>query len=252
MGSSTNGTGVWALLQSGDKLGVFPRLITVPGYTSQMANSVETITITTVGKGYVPGTSYLITFTAGGVSPTIVQASGHAVANAGGEIHQADLVLDTLGAFYTEAPTVAIAAPPEPVAATLTAGLGGGNVLSNLFIGTVGQGYTPNEVYDITFSGGGSDPGKVLPVAHATADKYGAIDQGQLSIDSAGANLTAAPTATLPAPPAAVPATATATLSVGGNPVVVNARCDPQPDPRPRHRRVRWHQRAKRLGLARD
>src|SRR5262245_24406397 len=140
MGSSTNGTGVWALLQSGDKLGVFPRLITVPGYTSQMANSVETITITTVGKGYVPGTSYLITCTAGGVSPTIVQARGHAVANADGEIHQTDLVLDTLGAFYTEAPTVAIAAPPEPVAATLTGGLGGGNVLSNLFIGTRGPG----------------------------------------------------------------------------------------------------------------
>src|SRR5262245_24406398 len=54
--------------------------------------------------------------------------------------------------------------------------------------GHAGRGYTPNEVYDIMFSGGGSDPGKVLPVAHATADKYGAIDQGQLYIDSAGAN----------------------------------------------------------------
>ena len=41
MGSSTDGTGVWALLKSGDP-GIFPRLIIAPGYTSQMANSVRT------------------------------------------------------------------------------------------------------------------------------------------------------------------------------------------------------------------
>jgi phage tail sheath protein FI len=220
MGSSANGTGVWALLKSGDMLGVFPRLITVPGYTSQMANSVENVAIGTVGKGYVPGTSYAMTFSGGGISPTIVQATGHAVANANGEIHQVDLVLDSLGAFYTTAPDVVIEAPPAPVPATLTTAIGGGNTLANLFIGTVGGGYVPNEVYDITFAGGGNDPGKVMPTGHATADAHGVIDQAQLLIDSPGANL-AVPTATVPAPPSAVPATLTATMSQGANPICV-------------------------------
>src|SRR5262245_50545103 len=66
------------------------------------------------GKGYVPGTSYAMTFSGGGISPTIVQATGHAVANANGEIHQVDLVLDSLGAFA--APPVRRVHATEPPA----------------------------------------------------------------------------------------------------------------------------------------
>src|SRR5262245_8451 len=220
IGSSVNGTGVWAFVRSGDLLGVFPRLIVAPGYTSQMANSVENVTIETIGKGYTPGQRYALTFSGGGTGTTIVQAEGHAVANAAGEIHQADLVIDALGAFYTVAPDVAIDPPPAPVTAIATAVIASGK-LSRLDIGTVGSGYEPGTVYPITFAGGGTDPDKALPTGHAVADAFGRIDQAQLGIDSMGANLTAAPTATIPAPPAPVLATATATMSAGANPVCV-------------------------------
>src|SRR5262249_26780744 len=196
IGSWLNGPGVWAFLRSGDLLGISPRLIVAPGYTSQMANSLENVTIETIGKGYMPGQRYALTFSGGGTGTTIVQAEGHAVANAAGEIHQADLVIDALGAFYTIAPDVAIDPPPAPVTAIATAVIAGAK-LSRLDIGTVGSGYQPGAVYALTFSGGGTDPGKALPTGHAVADAFGRIDQAQLGIDSMGANLTAAPTVTI-------------------------------------------------------
>src|SRR5262249_24191670 len=220
IGSWLNGPGVWAFLRSGASLATFPRLIVAPGYTSQMANSLENVTIDTIGKGYTPGQRYALTFSGGGTGTTIVQAEGHAIANAAGEIHQADLVIDALGAFYTVAPDVAIDPPPAPVTATAAAVISGGK-LSRLDIGTIGSGHEPGAGSAATSPGGGTDPGRALPTGQAVADAFGHSDQAQLGIDSMGAYLTAAPTTPIPAPPTPVPATATATMSAGANPVCV-------------------------------
>src|SRR3954463_7364727 len=42
MGSSVNGTGLWALLLSGELVGAYPRVLIAPGYTSQMATGLDT------------------------------------------------------------------------------------------------------------------------------------------------------------------------------------------------------------------
>lgn len=218
MGSSVNGTGVFAFLKSADLLACTPRVICAPGYTGQMATSVDVLTLGVMGSGYLPGTIYPMTFSAGGAGTTKVQATGHAVANANGEIHQADLFLDTLGAWYSEAPTVTLPEPSAAVRATLTTHLAGAAV-DALIIGTPGGGYVPNESYDLTFAGGGSEGGKVLPTGHALADEHGVINQASLVLDSPGSVMTEPPTATVPAPSSAVRATLTATVVAGANPV---------------------------------
>jgi len=124
MGDSLQGTGLSAFLQAPDKLAVTPRLIAAPGYTGQMANSLGTLTVNTIGEGYEPNETYTVTFTGGGTNATIVQATAHAVANTDGEITTNDIVIDSYGAWYTSAPTVAIEAPPAgggAVTATATA-----------------------------------------------------------------------------------------------------------------------------------
>lgn len=219
MGSSILGTGLWAFLQSPELLACTPRLICAPGFTGQMATSLGVLTLGVMGSGYVPGTSYPMTFSGGGASDTVVQATGHAIANANGEIHQADLVIDTLGAWYASIPAVTLPAPPAATTATLTVGLTAA-VASSLIAGVIGNGYVPGQTYPITFAGGGADAGKVLPTGHALADAFGRIGQADLHLDSPGANLLAVPTATIAAPPAAVRATLTATISAGANPIV--------------------------------
>ncbi|WP_065755192.1 hypothetical protein [Bradyrhizobium paxllaeri] len=218
MGSSIDRTGVHAFLMSPELLAVTPRVICAPGYTGQMATSLSTLNLTQVGRGYIPGQRYDMTFTGGGSVGTVVQAQGHAIANANGEIRQSDLMIDSYGAWYTGAPNVTLPAPPAAVTATLTTAINNGAV-SELVIGATGAGYVPGEVYPITFAGGGADAGKVLPTGHATADESGAIGQEQLYLDSPGANLTQPPTATIPAAPAVVTATLTAAVAAGANPV---------------------------------
>lgn len=219
MGSSVNGTGVFAFLKSADLLACTPRVICAPGYTGQMATSLDELTIGTLGSGYIPGTSYPMTFSGGGTGTTKVQATGHAIANVNGEIRQADLVIDSLGAWYSEAPDATLPAPPAAARATLTTHLAGAAV-DSLIIGTTGGGYVPNESYDLTFTGGGSEEGKVLPTGHALADEHGAIDQDSLVLDSPGSVMTEPPAATVPVPNAAVRATLTASIVAGANPVV--------------------------------
>jgi hypothetical protein len=127
MGSSTDQTGVWAFLKSPQLLAITPRIICAPGYTGQLANSVGELHIGTVGKGYVPGTTYQMTFTGGGASSTIVQATGHAVADVNGDINQNQLFLDTYGAWYDEGtpPMVTLPEPPAPVTATAHSAISG-------------------------------------------------------------------------------------------------------------------------------
>jgi phage tail sheath protein FI len=81
-----------------------------------------------------------------------------------------------------------------------------------------GSGYTT--VPTVTFSGGGSDPGKVLPTAHAVLGT--GADEGKVMgvvIDTAGSNLTAAPSVGFTGG-GGTGAAATATIADVANPVV--------------------------------
>ena len=105
-GDSLNGTGMWAFLKSSAKLGYTPRILTAPGYTSQMANGVGEITRTAPGDGYIMDHVYPVTFSGGG--PDAVQAQGFAVGLSNGSLGNIEIELP--GAWYDTPPTIAV--PP--------------------------------------------------------------------------------------------------------------------------------------------
>lgn len=117
MGNSVLRTGVWAFTTAANMLYCTPRLIIAPGYTSQMANSLNTLFVNTVGVGYVPNATYQITFAPGPgelSGATLVLPVAHAVAEADGSIHERDVFIDSWGAWFTAAPTATIVAPDGP------------------------------------------------------------------------------------------------------------------------------------------
>jgi len=116
-GDSLNGTGMWAFLKSAAKLGFTPRILTAPGYTSQMANGVGAIERTVPGTTYVQDHLYPITFSGGG--PNAVQAVGHAYGMSDGSL--GTVSLDLPGAWYDTPPTVAAPAPGRRVTAAAVA-----------------------------------------------------------------------------------------------------------------------------------
>ena len=126
MGQSVMGNGVWALLKAPNKLYVTPRIIICPGYTGQMANSLDTLDTDTAGRGYIPNAEYTIAFAPGGAetnAANLVMPAAHAVANVQGEIHSDDIYVDSWGAWLTDAPTVTLP-PPDgpPILATAASG----------------------------------------------------------------------------------------------------------------------------------
>jgi hypothetical protein len=218
MGSSLDQSGVWAFLKAPQLLAITPRLVCAPGYTGQLANSVGELHIDVVGQGYVPGERYEMTFSGGGISPTIVQATGHAIADVNGAINQGQLVLDSFGAWYEEGnpPTVTLPQPPAPVQATAHAAIEGGAV-SEILADVEGSGYQPGVTVAVTFSGGGA--GAVQAIGHAVPNSLGRIGQAELFLDTPGSGYESAPDVAIDPPPAAVRATLTAELSEGANPV---------------------------------
>lgn len=101
IGNEGNRSGIYALLTAGPILGVIPRLISVPGYTSQQHRGVATLNIIAPGTGYAVGDA--ITGTGGG-------GTGFA-----GEVAEVDengaIVAVTIidpGNGYTSAPTVSV------------------------------------------------------------------------------------------------------------------------------------------------
>jgi phage tail sheath protein FI len=106
-GDSLNSTGMWAFLKSSAKLGFTPRILTAPGYTSQMANGVGEITRTTPGAGYVMDHLYPVEFSGGG--PDAVQATGHAYGLSNGQLGAVELELP--GAWYDTPPTIEVPPP---------------------------------------------------------------------------------------------------------------------------------------------
>lgn len=123
-GDSITGTGMWAFLKSSQKLGFTPRILTAPGYTSQMANGVGLITRTTPGDGYVMDHLYPVEFSGGG--PDAVQATGYAYGLSNGQLGAVTLELP--GAWYDPDTPPTITAPPPgndaQSAAVVSAGIG--------------------------------------------------------------------------------------------------------------------------------
>jgi phage tail sheath protein FI len=117
MGQSIMGNGIWALLKAPSMLYCTPRIILCPGYTGQMANSLDTLKTAVAGKGYIPGAEYTITFASGPGETngaTLVLPTAHAVANYLGEIHDLEVFIDTFGAWMTVAPTATLPAADGP------------------------------------------------------------------------------------------------------------------------------------------
>jgi phage tail sheath protein FI len=114
MGDSVLGTGLYAFLKAPNTLYCTPRIIVAPGYTGQMANSLDTLTIENNGVGYIPNQTYGITFALGNGEQnltTSVLPKGHAVADNNGHIGELELFIDSWGAWFTVAPDATLPPP---------------------------------------------------------------------------------------------------------------------------------------------
>jgi len=211
-GDSLTGTGMWAFLRSAQKLGFTPRILTAPGYTSQMANGVGAIERTAPGSNYVTDHLYPVTFDGGG--PEAVQATGHAFGLSNGQLGAIELEMP--GAWYDTPPTIEV--PPagnEVSAAAVDAGgigyiVGEQLVLPNeiiLLVATVGAG---GEVLTATVSNKGFLVGTVEPPTTPQE-----VTQTSGSGTGASFDLTWVPVGTV--------AAYTATIVAGANPVVASA-----------------------------
>lgn len=117
MGDSIAGSGVWAFLKAPNALYCTPRLITAPGYTGQMANSLDTLTVTTEGVGYIPNATYQIAFAPGEGetnSANLVLPVATATADANGFIGDEQITIESWGAWMTVAPVAVLQLPDGP------------------------------------------------------------------------------------------------------------------------------------------
>lgn len=98
IGSEGAGTGIWALLDAGHLHGVVPRIVIVPGFTSQFRDKgVLSIAVGAAGTGYSNGTITIAAPPAGGV-----QATAHPVFTGGA---LTSIVIDNPGDGYVSAPS---------------------------------------------------------------------------------------------------------------------------------------------------
>lgn len=211
MGSSTAGTGVYAFLKSVSALSVAPRLIIAPGYTSQMANGLDVVTQEEAGDGYESGKSYPVTFTGGGANA--VQAIAHALGNADGTL--GDVILDTPGAWYDDAPSPGITATAQASGKRVTVAV----------VASGGTLYTENDTINLAngvqLSVTGVESGGIVTTVEILDPgrvAYNASDptnpQAQVTSSGQGTGATFTLTWTL-----YTAATYSATVALGANPV---------------------------------
>lgn len=121
-----NYTGVHAFLAAQTDLGVTPRILIAPGFTSDRPVGVDAINLTAQGDGYaaVPAVS----FTGGGGG---TGAAAHAVVT-GGKV--TSIVIDSPGQGYTANPVVVLTggAPTTPATATAVTGPSANPVVAEL------------------------------------------------------------------------------------------------------------------------
>jgi hypothetical protein len=212
VGNSLSATGIFAFLKSTVALAITPRLIIAPGYTSQLANSINVVTQLTDGAGYVDGTSYPITFSSGGVNA--VQATGHAIGQSDGTL--GDVIMDTPGAWYDTNATPTVTAPSagkRVTVAALASGVGGGTGHEVGDIITLGNGV---EIAVASVLSGGiintitiNDPGLIATSASNPTNPVAQVSTSGTGTGSSFTLTWAAYTA----------ATYSATTAIGANPV---------------------------------
>jgi phage tail sheath protein FI len=114
MGSSALGTGIYAFMKAPNSLYCTPRIIVAPGYTGQMANSLDTLVSNVPGVGYIPNATYQVTFAQGEGElngATLVLPIAHAVADSNGMIDDAQIFIDSWGAWFSVSPTATLPPP---------------------------------------------------------------------------------------------------------------------------------------------
>jgi hypothetical protein len=174
VGNSTLKTGINAFVEAGPVLGVIPRLLCAPGFTSQRDNGVSTISVTNLGTGYTSAPT--VAFAGGGGSGAAGTAN---LTNGVGAI-----AVTTGGTGYTVAPTITLSAPQTAggIQATATATVSAGAITA-FTVTNPGSGYTAAPT--VTISGAGS--GGV-----GTATLTGRV--GSVTITSGGTGYISAPT----------------------------------------------------------
>lgn len=126
MGISYARTGIHALLSAPSTLYCTPRVIICPGYTGQMANSLDSLDVTQIGIGYIPNQQYQLNFEEGAEETNganLVFPIAHAIADANGYIRASDVYIDTYGAWMTDDPVATLPAPDgSPIAGVAASG----------------------------------------------------------------------------------------------------------------------------------
>lgn len=102
IGNSSAGTGIWSFKRAGAVCGGYPRLVCIPGYTSQRPNGVDEITMTDNGEGYleVPTVEADTTHGSGFV--------GTCVLGTGDDAGKVVSITVVSPGHYTQAPTLTI------------------------------------------------------------------------------------------------------------------------------------------------
>lgn len=101
IGSQASKTGLYALLEAGPLIGMIPRLVGVPGFTSQQKKGVGSITVTAPGSGYASAPT--VTFTGGGGTGAAATAVLGTGADAGKIV---SITITNPGSGFTSAPTI--------------------------------------------------------------------------------------------------------------------------------------------------
>lgn len=105
IGSSAQKTGIWAFTLAGPVLGVIPRLIAVPGLTSQQYQGLGTLVLGTQGTNLTEAPA--VEFSGGGNDPSKVMPQAHAVLGEGDNAGKVvSLIVDDPGAHLSGLLTV--------------------------------------------------------------------------------------------------------------------------------------------------
>lgn len=177
--------GVQALLAAESVTGYAPRILCVPGFTSdRVQGGVTAITMTNQGSGY--GIAPNVAITGGGGTGAKATANLGTGANAGKIV---SVTIDANGSGYTSAPTVAFSS--AAVLATAAASVNGGAVQS-IAVTNNGTGYTSAPTVALTGGGGTGATATAVLGSGATAGQVVAIN-----VTAPGTGYTSAPTVAL-------------------------------------------------------
>ena len=100
VGNSTLKTGIHAFVEAGPALGVIPRLLCAPGFTSQRETGVTAIAVSNAGSGYTSAPTVTLSGGGGTGATATATVSGGAITG---------FTITNPGSGYTSAPTVALA-----------------------------------------------------------------------------------------------------------------------------------------------